>query len=731
MEKENTFEKNSPNEQNLDVEKNVNNIDEKTSLNNEEKMQEIENKIENASESKLDNVNVQKENDADVNSNVSEKNNVEDSTTDDENNNAENESLKEDINMSKDKEENVSSEDKDAENTDTDSASVDDTIVENEETNNEEKNKISKKSSIVFHIIAIICIALFGAAIAPKTLQNDTYYTITIGEYIYNNGISDLTKDIYSWHELPYTYPHWLYDLGMYMVYSNCGQDHNLQVDNTAGHKRIYASTMMLSATLGISIYALSYKKSKNKVVSLVVTLGALYLIKAFIAARAQLVTFILFVWGVFFIEKFLEKPKLRYAAILVLIPLLITNLHCAVFPFYFVLFMPYIGEYVLVALEDLNIFINLKLLFFKALKRLYKSEQNKAKVESKIESIKLFRADRKRKIKKLRENPYKIVVTKNHVAILLLAIMAISVLTGFLNPAGDGAFMYLYKIMKGNTTASINEHLPLTLIENSEFSVTVVIFLLVLIFTDTKIKLSDLFWLGGITYLSFKSRRQVSMFAIFCGPILAVLISNMVNKYDKATFVKIERFVSGWFGATVVICLCTIWTTNIIKPTLSNDYIDTSSYPVEASDWILKNLDISKLKLYNEYNYGSYLLYRGIPVFIDSRCDLYSPEFNGDFDWKTGTTENGRDIFSDALNIAGLAENYREKFKEYGVTHAILYQNNKLAMILEDDPNYKRIYYEGNFKIFERLDANENENSENASIENVTEEINENAEVK
>ena len=280
---------------------------------------------------------------------------------------------------------------------------------------------------------------------------------------------------------------------------------------------------------------------------------------------------------------------------------------------------------------------------------------------------------------------------------------MAISLLTGFLNPAGDGAYTYLYKTMKGNTTSSINEHLPLTLIENTEFCIAIVLFLLVLIFTDTKIKLSDLFMLMGITYLSFKSRRQVSMFAIFCGPILANLISNMVEKYDKKTFNKAEKFISGWFGATVIICLTIIGCTQLIKPKLKQDYIDMASYPVRAADWMLKNLDVKNIKLYNEYNYGSYLLFRGIPVFIDSRCDLYSPEFNGVYNEETKKYD-GRDIFSDALNIAGLSANYKVKFKQYGVTHIILYQDSKLAMLLEEDPDYQRIFYEGNFKIFKRL---------------------------
>ena len=569
----------------------------------------------------------------------------------------------------------------------------------NQENLEKENNKSKTLQSIIFHIVAVICISIFCLAIAPKTLQNDTFYTLKIGEYIYNNGISDLTQDLYSWHELPYTYPHWLYDLSMFLIYNSFGQ------------LGIYVSTMILTAILGISIYILSNKKSKNKVVSLAISIGAIYLMKSFIAARAQLVTFILFVWTVFCIESFLETKKKRYAILLLIIPLLIANLHCAVFPFYFVLYLPYIAEYFLLLIEERDFDLKLFSIFMKIRKKLSRKSEVKEKCEIKIEKIKNAVTERKKKREVIRENPYKIRVKKNHVVLLLITIMAIAALTGFLNPAGDGAYTYLYKIMQGNTTQSINEHLPLSLTDNQEFAIALVIFLLVLIFTDTKIRLSDLFMLMGVTYLAFKSRRQVSMFALFAGPVLASLIGNFVNKYDKETFQKIERFVTGWFGATVVICCFIILSTNIIKPHLRDEYIEVGSYPVEASDWILKNLDVENIKLYNEYNYGSYLLFRGIPVFIDSRCDLYSPEFNGTYN-KEEKEYEGRDIFSDALNIAAVAVDYETKFEEYGVTHVILYENAKLAMILEDDPNYDLIYSDDNFVIFERLNAKVAENT-------------------
>ncbi len=556
----------------------------------------------------------------------------------------------------------------------------------------EKTEKISKIKNIMFHIIAVICITIFCSCIAPKVLQNDTFYTIPIGEYIYNNGVSDLTTDNFSWHELPYTYPHWLYDLMMFVIYNSFGQT------------GIYASTMIFTSILGISIYALSNKKSKNKPVSFVISICAIYLMKDFLAARAQLVTFILFVWEVFFIEKFLEKGRIRYAIPLILMAWLIANLHCAVFPFYFVLFLPYVAEYFLTVFVDLDMDLKVVSRFLKIKNKFTKKEEKKEKISRKLENIEFAKSERKRKRSIIRENPYKITVQKNHIVLLLIAVIAISFATGILNPAGDGAYTYLVKTMRGNTMNSINEHLPLTLAENYEYAIAIVVFLLILIFTDTKIKLHDLFMLTGLTILTFYSRRQESIFAIICGPILASLIGAMVEKYDKETFKKIERFVTGWFGSIVVVCLFIILSTNIIKQHIHSDYIDDSSYPVDASDWILSNLDVNNMKLYNEYNYGSYLLFRGIPVFIDSRCDLYSPEFNED---KQNNIE-GRDIFSDALNIPAISVNYESKFNEYGVTHVMLYSNAKLAMILEDDSNYKTIYDEGNFKIFERLSAKE-----------------------
>ena len=76
---------------------------------------------------------------------------------------------------------------------------------------------MDKKVKIKFNILAIISILIYCFAITPKTFQNDTFYTIKIGEQIVQNGID--MKDHFSWHEdLPYTYPHWAYDVFMFFI---------------------------------------------------------------------------------------------------------------------------------------------------------------------------------------------------------------------------------------------------------------------------------------------------------------------------------------------------------------------------------------------------------------------------------------------------------------------------------------------------------------------------------
>lgn len=551
--------------------------------------------------------------------------------------------------------------------------------------------KLKKISTARFTIIAVILIVIFAISLTPITLQNDTFYTVKIGEHILNNGIN--MQDPFSWHEgLSYTYPHWLYDVITYLVYS---------IFNFQG---VYITTCILASILGIAIYFVNSKISKNNIISFFITIGVLYLIKGYITARAQLATFILFILAIYFIEMFLKNKKKGYAFGLVLISLLIVNLHCAVWPFYFVIFLPYIGEYLVAELSEIIIFRKVKILILN-LKTKFLIKKNASKEQIKEVKDKLnqiIEKNEKIKIKRNKEleNPYKIRITKNKNVKALILVMIICVLMGFLTPLGTTPFTYLPDTMAGNTTKNINEHLPMTLADQTEVMCTLIIFLAILIFTKVKIKLSDLFMIGGLAYLMLASRRQLSMFAIIGSVILTKMIIELIESYTKNGIQNLKKIMIKPISLLIVIILVLSLSYNFFKEKENDKIISESTYPVQACDYILENIDLENARFYNEYNYGSYMLYRGIPVFIDSRCDLYAPEFSGLSD----------DIFMDFIETSNISKFYEDTFKKYDITHVITYKNSKMNMIIikTQDINYKEIYSDSYFTIYERLSANE-----------------------
>ena len=561
-----------------------------------------------------------------------------------------------------------------------------------------QKKQITEKTiNTKFNILAIICICIFSLGLVTKTLQNDTFYTITLGKYVLEHGIDMMEH--FAWHEgLIYTYPHWLYDIFIYSIY------------HSFGFMGVYVSSIAFGAILGLSIYFVTSKLSKNNLISFFITLLIMYLGRVYITARAQLVTFILFVWTIFFIEKFLKNKKIRYVIPLVLIPIAISNIHAAVFPFYFILFLPYIGEYIISLIMENTDFIQRICLKSdkREIKKISKKEVLTQKQKEKLERYSQRvekneeRFKQREEIRKSKKgNEYKIVIEKNKNVKWLILVMVICVFTGLITPIGDTPYTYLLHTMKGNTTGNIAEHLPLTLYNNKEALVTFSVAIALLAFTKIKIKLKDLFFIAGLMLLTLMSRRQLSMFLFIGGISLNNLICDFINKYgEKRDIKETKKYITTAIGQIITYILIILVTICMYIKIKDTQIVDTKSYPQKACDYILNNLDVKQIKLFNDYNYGSYLMYRGIPVFIDSRADVYDPQFNGFDD----------DIFQDYIQTYTMKVYYEDKFEHYGITHVITYKKSQLALFIEKTSNYKELYKDDDFVVYERVKDNKHE---------------------
>lgn len=498
---------------------------------------------------------------------------------------------------------------------------------------------IKKRKKFVLYFLIWICI--LGCGLIKKTLQNDTFYTIKIGELIINNGIDMM--DHFSFHAgLAYTYPHWLYDVFIYLVYS------------VGGYVGIHISSVVLFISILMLVFKINKSITDNYSVSAFATFICALALSGFATARAQLASFLVFALEIYFIEMFLKKGKKKYLFGLLLLSLILCNIHVAVWPFYFIVYLPYLAEYVISWIAG------------------------KIKIK-KDNKFTLFLKN-------------KFVLEKNKNIKYLLMIMIGSLLTGLITPIGDTPYTYLIKTMMGNSQDYIIEHQMLSWV-HSPFTIIIALETLVLAIIS-KVKLRDLFMICGLVLMSVVSARHLSLLALIGTICYARLFSMFFENFNFYIDNIIIRFFNKRVVAIISFVIVIIFSGFMLKYNLSKDFISDKLYPVEAVKYIKENIDIDEMKIFNEYNFGSYLILNDIPVFIDSRADLYTKQFSG-FEY---------DIFDDFYY---LQPNYETVFDFYDITHVLIYkeQSEILYEMLELDSNYETLYEDDDFIFYKRLE--------------------------
>ena len=535
-------------------------------------------------------------------------------------------------------------------------------------------------------------------------------------------------------HGLIYTYPHWLLDVIFY------------QIHNIFSFEGIYAFTILSGILIYMLIYHTNKKVAKNHIISGIITIASIYILSGFIAARAQVITFICLILEILFIERYLETGKKRYLIGLVLDPILLANCHAALFPIYFVIFMPYLAEYAIA------IFIQRKTYRIKHIeKKISKLEQtdNREKETSQISQQKIQKL--KKKLEKIKEKQKtseersknkkqnsKIIIEKNKNMKWLCLIFIICIFTGLVTPIKDIPYTYMLKSIEGNTMNYISEHQPVVLIYDIPLLVIFAITAFLLFTNKTKITLRDTFMLVGMTILAIISYKQLPIFLISTMCIINKLIlmyiqetkknrensslpetteistNNDIEQNNEKMEAEIEQSqelqpklalktrlkqklktipqklltIKGMIYITLIIIIfALLGFRNIVV----QDYVDKTDYPIEAAEWIKENLNLEEIRLFNDFNYGSYLLFQGIPVFIDGRADVYDPKFNGKED---------DSFLAYMLSTSGQVW-YEDVFYNYDISHIITYTSSNINKLIERNENYEMLYKDNYFAIY------------------------------
>ncbi len=544
---------------------------------------------------------------------------------------------------------------------------------------------MEKKTKLKFSIIMVIAIILLAIATIPKTLQEDTFYMVKVGEYICQNGIEVIDNQVepFTWHEgMIYTYPHWLLDVIFYLIY------------NAFDMMGIYAFTVIIGIIIYVLIYYTNVKITKNYIISAIITIISIYLLKGFITARAQIITFICLLLEIVWIERFLETKKKRYGIGLVVLPIVLANCHAALFPMYFVIFLPYIAEYLISYGNKEEIYQ--KRIKRKNKKRLKWQEKGKQKRVEKIEKS-LKQLEEKVKVieDKRQTKQNKIEIQRNRTVRWLIIIFIVCIFTGMITPLKDIPYTYMIKSLMGNTMDFILEHQSVVLIQSIALLVIFFVIQALLFSNKVKIRLQDIFMLVGMSILALISYKQFPIFwiSVMCimNKLVEMVVSDTIKEKVKKGLNKVLTIKGMLYTILVLMVLFLVQ----YKEIAGQNYIDSDEYPVLATEWLKTNVKIDKMKLFNDFNYGSYLLFKNIPVFIDGRADVYDPKFNG----------KQEDVFTDYMTTTSLQVWYADIFQKYGITHIMIKDNSNLNLFLQRNISYKKIYDDGTFSIYACLD--------------------------
>lgn len=247
-----------------------------------------------------------------------------------------------------------------------------------------------------------------------------------------------------------------------------------------------------------------------------------------------------------------------------------------------------------------------------------------------------------------------------------------LSVLAIAINPHGIKMITYPYINLQDNLMiSSISEWASPSLNNVSDYGdfLLLGLVIIIMIVTRKKIKLIDFMVLGVFLVLGFKSVRFTSLLYIAS----TFVIFNYIEDYEF----QFDKYLN--IVAIVIILVSGI----SLGPKLVNSY-NKKPIPDEIIDYIKEK---SPERLFNFYDYGGYLIYNDIKVFIDGRADMYS-KYN----------------FSDAIDIQN--RGYEYLLNGYNFDMFVIPNNIALNIHLSTNDKYVLVKQMDNVVIYEKIVA-------------------------
>ncbi|MCX7745657.1 MAG: hypothetical protein N2645_02035 [Clostridia bacterium] len=484
-------------------------------------------------------------------------------------------------------------------------------------------------------ILLLLCfLAVYIPLVPIKPISDsDTFFHLAVGQYIYENWVP--LTDPFSIHHLNYTTHEWLSELFFYSIYKN------------TGYTGLYILQYVFVLITFLLLYRLNSYLGKDKGFILAFTAVQNFILSILFAViRPWLFSSLIFIFEIYLLEYYVRNKEKKVLYGLPVLSVLLANFHAGTFPFFFVIMVPYL----------LEIGINKRF--------------------GRIEAAAYF------------EN-------RKVLLLPLAGSAALSVAAGGLNPYGFDAVKYFMLTYFSDITSNVTEWSSPDFHSLTGIVLFFIIGLTIFILSASKsrIQLSHMLLLMGTLYMSLSAVRYISYFIIAAGMVIAAQTRDMELKRWKGIRGEISQFTKHSYVVYAMVVLITfLYLTGVLFH--GRKTVDYSNFPVRAAAYLKKNTDYKNIRMYNEYNVGGYLMFNGIKVFVDSRADLYVPEYNP-----------GCTVLKDYRDTYFGRAYYKEVFQKYRIEYVLVYKGGLVDLLLQRDQSCRLLCEDGKSVLYKIID--------------------------
>lgn len=275
----------------------------------------------------------------------------------------------------------------------------------------------------------------------------------------------------------------------------------------------------------------------------------------------------------------------------------------------------------------------------------------------------------------------------------LLAAVTGVSFLAALLNPNGYHLWIYPFETLGSSAMQSyIQEWQPpdFHFAIFWPFAAMLALGVTGWVYSPHRPSFTDVLLFLGTGGAGLLSARHIPLFAIVAAPIVArswwaVLAGTRVEGWlasgPERPPGRVARLLN-WSLLLLALLAAAAW---VAVKAGDNDEAIAERYPVAAVDF-LEQSGLDQQRGYNRYGWGGYLIWRGLPVFVDGRADVY-----------------GDDFLLYYRQTLELQEGWREPLDEFDVTYALLGKNSALGTLLAASDDWRERYADEQARIFAR----------------------------